>query len=78
MLVMLVMLLRLLLLLLQGMGWLLLVMADTPIGRTAENDMQASVSATKLLRPLEELSGCFISSSVLRGYISLNNQYIIH
>jgi len=64
MLVMLVMSLLLLLLLLQGMGWLQLAMADKPIGRTAENRMLASVAATKLLRPLEELSGCSISFSV--------------
>jgi len=38
------------LLLLQGMGWLLLAMADPPIGRTAENRMLAAVAATKLLR----------------------------
>jgi len=47
---MLVMLLQLLLLLLQGTGWLLLAMADPPIGRTAENCILASVAATKLLR----------------------------
>jgi len=35
---------------LQGMGWLLLAMADPPIGGTAENCMLASVAATKLLR----------------------------
>jgi len=51
MLVMLVMSLVLLFLMLslQGMGWLLLVMADPPIGRTAENRMLASVAATKLV-----------------------------
>ena len=51
MLVMLVMSLVLLFLMLslQGMGWLLLVMADPPIGRTAENCMLASVAATKLV-----------------------------
>jgi len=38
-------------------------MADPPISRTAENRMQASVAATKLLRQLEELSGCSINSS---------------
>jgi len=59
MLVMLVMLLLLLLLLLQETGWLLLAMA----GRTAENRILASVAATKLLRRLTELSGCFISSA---------------
>jgi len=50
MLVMLVVSLLLLLLLLQGTGWLLLAVADTPIGRTAENHMLASVAATNLLR----------------------------
>jgi len=50
MLVMLVMSLLMLLLLLQGMGWLLLAMADPPIGRTAEHCMLDSVAATKLLR----------------------------
>jgi len=50
MLVILVMSLLLLLLLLQGMGWLPLVMADPLIGRTAENRMLASVAATKQLR----------------------------
>jgi len=49
-LVMLGMMMLLLLLLLQGTGWLLLAMADPPIGRTAENRMLASVAATKLLR----------------------------
>jgi len=39
--VMLVMLLLLVLLLLQEPGWLLLAMADPPIGRAAENCMQA-------------------------------------
>jgi len=57
------MLLQLLLLLLQGMGWLLLAMADPPIGRTAECCMLASVAATKVLRRLKELSGCPVSSS---------------
>jgi len=60
---MLVMLLLLLLLLLQGMGWLLLAMADPLIGRTAENCILASVAATKLLRRLKELAGCSISYS---------------
>jgi len=46
MLVMLMMSLWLLLLSLQGMGGLLLAMADPPIGRTAENCMLASVVAT--------------------------------
>jgi len=45
---MLVMLLLLLLLLLQGMGWLLLAMADPTIGRTAENRILASVAATNI------------------------------
>jgi len=67
MLVMLVMLLVLLLLLLQGTGWLLLAMADSPIGRTTANCMLASVAATKLLRQLEELSGCSISSSGMQS-----------
>jgi len=44
----------LLLLLLQGMGWLLLVMADPPIGRKAENHMLASIAAIKLLRRIEQ------------------------
>jgi hypothetical protein len=48
-LVILVISLLLLLLLLEGMGWLLLVMADPPIGRTIENYMLASVAATQLL-----------------------------
>jgi len=64
MLVMLVMSLLLLLLLLQGTGWLLLAMADPPIGRTAEARMVASVAATMMLRQFEELSNCSISSSV--------------
>jgi len=51
----------LLLLSLLGTGWLLMVMADPPIGRTAENHIQASVSATKLLRQLKESLGCAIS-----------------
>jgi hypothetical protein len=55
--------LLLLLLLLQGTGWLLLVMADPPIGKAAENRILASVAATKLLRQLKELSGCYRSSS---------------
>jgi len=63
MLVMLVMSLLLLLLLLQGTGWLLLAMEDPPIGRTAENQILASVAATKLRRRLKVLSGCCISSS---------------
>jgi len=63
MLVMLAMLWLLLLLSLQGMGWLLLAMADPPISRTAENRMLASVAATKLLRRYRDLSGCSISSS---------------
>jgi hypothetical protein len=56
---MLVMSLLLLLLSLQGMGWLLLVIA----GRTAENHILASVAATKLQRRLKELSSCSLSSS---------------
>ena len=63
MLVMIVMMLLLQLLLVEGTGWLLLAMADPPIGRTAENCMLASVAATKLLRQFKELSGCSISSS---------------
>jgi len=63
MLVMLVVSLLLLLLSLQGMGWLLLVMADPPIDRKAENCMLASVVATKLLRQLNELWGYSNSSS---------------
>jgi len=63
MLVILVMLLLLLLLLQQGMGWLLLAVADLPIGITAENHMLASEAATKLLRQLKELLGCILSSS---------------
>jgi len=43
------------LLLLQGTGWRLLVMADPPIGRTAENQMPGSVAATHLLRRLKGL-----------------------
>jgi hypothetical protein len=54
MLVMLLMSLLLLLLLPQGTGWLLLPMADPPIGRTAENHILASVAVTKLLRQLKE------------------------
>jgi len=42
-------LLLLLLLLLQGSGWLLLAMADPPIGSTAEDYLLASVAATMLL-----------------------------
>jgi len=38
-----------LLVMLKGTGWLLLAMADPPIGRTAENHILASVAATKLL-----------------------------
>jgi len=48
--VMLVMSFLLLLLLLQRTGWLLLAMADPPIGRTAKNHMLASVAATTLWR----------------------------
>jgi len=70
MLVMLVMSLLLLLLLRQGTGWLLLAMADPPIGRTAENHMLASVEATKVLRHLKELSGCSISSSGMYSRMS--------
>jgi len=51
------------LLLMQGTGWLLLAMADQPIGWTAENRMLALVAATKLLRQLKELTGCSMSSS---------------
>jgi hypothetical protein len=61
--VMFVMTLLLLLLSLQGTGWLLLVMADPPIVRTAENCILSSVAATKLLRQLKELLGSSISSS---------------
>jgi hypothetical protein len=43
-------LLLLLLLVLQGTGWLLLAMADPPIGSTAEDYLPASVAATMLLR----------------------------
>jgi len=53
----------LLLLLLQGMGWLLLAMADPPIGRTVENRMVAFVAETNLLCRLKELSDSCISSS---------------
>jgi hypothetical protein len=49
-LVMLVMSWLFLLLLLHGLGWLLLAIADPPIGRTADNHMLHSVAATKLLR----------------------------
>ena len=63
MLVMFVMSLLLLLLLLEGRGWLLLAMADPPIGRTAEDGILAAVAATKLLRPLKELLGCSIGFS---------------
>jgi hypothetical protein len=45
-----VMSLLLLLLLLQGTGWQQLAMADSPMGRTAQNRMIASIAATKLLR----------------------------
>jgi len=47
---MLAMLLLLQVLSLQWMGWLLLAMADPPLGRTAENGKQASLAATKLTR----------------------------
>jgi hypothetical protein len=40
----------LLLLLRQETGWLLLAMADPPLGRTVENRMVASVAETNLLR----------------------------
>jgi hypothetical protein len=63
MLVMLVMVLLLLLLLLQGMGLLLLAMANLPIHRTAENSIAASVAATNLLSQLKERLGYSISSS---------------
>jgi len=63
MLVMLVMSLLLLFLLLHGMGWLLLAVADPPIGRTAENRMLPLVAATKLLRQLKQLSGYSITFS---------------
>jgi len=59
----LVMSLQLLLLLLQGTGWLLLQMADLPIGRTAKNRTLPSVAARKLMRQLKRLSGCCISHS---------------
>jgi len=55
--------LLLLLLLLQGTGWLLLAMANLPLGKTVENRLLAPVAATKLLRELKELSGCSISFS---------------
>jgi len=60
--VMLVMSLLLLLLLVQGMGWLLLAIADPPIGKTAGNYMLPSVRATNLLRRLKALSGYSNSS----------------
>jgi len=63
MLVMLEMSFVLLLLSLQGTGWLLLAVADPPIGRTAENRMIASVAATKQLRRFKELLGCSIKTS---------------
>jgi len=53
----------LLLLLLQGTGWLLLAMADPPIGRTAENHILAAAVGSKLLRRLKDVSGRSISSS---------------
>jgi hypothetical protein len=62
MLVMLEMSMLLLLLLLPGTGWLLLAMADPPIGRTSENHTLASDAARKLLRRVTEISGCTISS----------------
>jgi len=62
-LVMMAMLLLLLLLLLHGTGWLLLVMADPPIGREAENHIQAKVTVKTLQRQLMELSSCYISCS---------------
>jgi len=62
-LVLFVMSLLMLLVSLQGMGWLLLVRADPPIGSTAENCMVGSVAATMLLRRLKEVSGCSTSSS---------------
>ena len=46
--------------LLDGTDWVLLAMADPPIGRTAENHMLASVAGLKLIRELQELSGCSI------------------
>jgi hypothetical protein len=55
--VMLVMSLVLLLLFQQGTGWLVLAMADPPIGSTAESCMLALAAATKLLRRLKELLG---------------------
>jgi len=64
---MLVILLLLLLLLLQGTGWLLLAMADPPIGRTGENCMLASVAATKLLWQWKRIIG--LPYQVLRGII---------
>jgi len=67
MLVMLVMplLLQLLLqlLLLQGTGWLLLAMAHSSIGRTAENYMLASVAPAQLLSWLKDWLVCSISFS---------------
>jgi len=62
-LVMPVMSLLVLLLSLQGTDWLLLVIADPTISRTAENRMLALVAAIKLLRQLAELLGRTISSS---------------
>jgi hypothetical protein len=63
MLVILMMSLLLILLWLQGTGWLLLAMADLPIGRAAETHVLASVAASKLLRRLMEWSGFTISYS---------------
>jgi len=51
------------LLLLPGTAWPLLAIANLPIGRTAENRMQASRAATKLLRWLNDMSGCSFSSA---------------
>jgi len=67
MLVMVAILLLLLWVLLQGLGWLLLVRTDPPIGRTAENRMLATVAVTKLLRVLKQYSAYCVSTSGMQS-----------
>jgi hypothetical protein len=67
MLLLLVMLLLVLVLSQEGMGWLLVAMADPSRGRTAEKRILASVAATKLLRRLTQISCCAISFSGMQS-----------
>jgi len=62
----------LLLLSLEGTCWLQLAMADPPIGRTTENRMLPSVAPTGLLRGVNQLPGCSISTSMTYSRKSLS------